>query len=476
MTVYGGAGDDTIVSGAAGAAVNRLYGNAGNDLFRQQVAKAHDVISGSDSGGTDTDTVDYSSRSGALTITLGDDAPASAATGSLTVPAVAGLADNDGFSIDDGTTTVDFEYQVTGGFAATGGMTVIDVSALTTAAEVAAATVTAIAGLNVTAVQPDVATGVVSVAISSTGPKPAGAAITLGASTGTTPIAISDFTGGANAVTANDGESSELDSLGADIENIIGGPGNDVMDCSLATLVAHVLYGMGGNDTLTGSAQGDTLWGGTGDDTLIGMGAVDTLTGGDGNDTLQGGAGNDAIDGGGLNCPAMASFATCTSAVSAKSTVAGQNPGLNTLDYADRSATVIVDMTTFATATQIGVTGEKDVITASSIAYLRGGSGDDTLTGDANPNIIWGGAGVDTISGGDKNDALYGEAGDDIIHGGNDDDFVAGGAGANQLFGDAGNDFLDNSAGTAGTLDCGGGDADIALTNGAETGNTACEN
>jgi Ca2+-binding RTX toxin-like protein len=312
---------------------------------------------------------------------------------------------------------------------------------------------------------------VVSVAISTAGPKPTGAAITLGAGS----ISISDFTGGSAAVTANDGESAELDSLNADIENIIAGPGNDVIDCSLATLVPHVIYGMAGNDTLTGSSLADTLWGGTGDDTLIGMGGIDTMNGGDGNDVLQGGLANDLIDGGGFNCPALA-FATCTSTYAAKSTVAGVNPGLNTLDYADRAVTVIADLSTLASATQIGQTGEKDVVTANSIAYLRGGSGDDTLTGDANPNIIWGGAGADTISGGDKNDALYGEAGADIIHGGNDDDFIAGGSGTNQLFGDAGNDFVDNTAGTAGTLDCGGGDADIALVNGSETGNTACEN
>jgi Ca2+-binding RTX toxin-like protein len=471
MTVYGGAGDDMIVSGAAGTAVNRLYGNAGNDLFPQQAAKAHDVISGSDSGGSDTDTVDYSVRTGALTITLGDDAPASAATGSITLPVQASLVDNDHFTINDGTTSTIFEYQVSGSFGATSGRTTIDVSTLTTAAEVAAATVTAITGLNVTAVQPDVATGVVSVAISTTGPKPAGAAITLGAGS----ISISDFAGGAAAVTANDGESGELDSLNADIENIIGGPANDVIDCSLATLVPHVLNGMGGNDTLTGSLMADTLWGGTGDDTLAGGGGIDTLNGGDGNDVMQGGLGNDLIDGGGFNCP-VGVFAACTMTAAAKSTVAGVNPGLNTLDYADRSVTVTVDLSTLATATTIGATGEKDAVTAGSIAYLRGGSGDDTLTGDINANIIWGGGGADTISGGDGNDALYGEAGNDIIHGGNSDDFVTGGAGTNQLFGDAGNDFVDNTSGTAGAIDCGAGDADIVLLNGSETSQTACEN
>jgi Ca2+-binding RTX toxin-like protein len=40
---------------------------------------------------------------------------------------------------------------------------------------------------------------------------------------------------------------------------------------------------------------------------------------------------------------------------------------------------------------------------------LVGTTGDDTLTGDANANIIYGGVGLDTLNGGDGNDTLYGD-------------------------------------------------------------------
>jgi serralysin len=297
---------------------------------------------------------------------------------------------------------------------------------------------------------------------------------------GITTIAASDFSAGADAVTANDGESGELDSLGADIENVIGGHGDDVIDCSAASLVPHVVSGMQGNDTVTGSSLADTLWGGTGDDILVGGDGNDTLYGGDGDDVMRGGWGNDLIDGGGFNCSAF-SFAACGTSVAAKSAVSGVNPGVNTLDYADRSTAVVVDLSTLPAATQIGgVEGpviERDSIVAGSIRNLRGGAGNDTLTGDASANSIWGGAGSDTIAGGAGNDYLYGEDGDDVIHGGDDDDFIAGGDGVNQLFGDLGTDFVNNSVGAAGgTLDCGGGTMDIGLPSGAEASLAGCEN
>jgi Ca2+-binding RTX toxin-like protein len=476
MTVYGGDGNDTITSGAAGAAVNSLYGENGNDLFLQQVAKAHDVISGTNNGGAaDFDTVDYSNRTGALTITLGDDLAAAGAVGSLTAATVAASADNDNFTINDGTLTKTFDYDVTGSAVIPGGHVRINISADTTAATVAARTVTAItgAGLALTATQPNLATGGVTLTLTPAGVKPAGAALTKN----TGAFSVVDFTGGNAAITANDGESTELDSINADIENVIGGSAGDVIDASLATTNSHVLQGMGGDDTLTGSSQNDALWGGTGNDTLIGGLLVDTMNGGDGNDILRGGTGDDVIDGGGFNCVTATSAsvpaisALCTTAAAAKS--ATLNPGVNTLDYSDRSAAVLVDLTGLAGA-QVGEAGEKDLVTAASIQNIRGGSGVDTLTGDASSNIIWGGGGGDTISGGTGDDALYGEAGNDTIHGDAGNDFVSGGAGTNTLTGEAGNDFLDDTAGTAGTMDCGTGDADIGLPNATESSNMNC--
>lgn len=63
----------------------------------------------------------------------------------------------------------------------------------------------------------------------------------------------------------------------------------------------YIIYGMGGNDTLTGGNHNDTLDGGEGKDTLYGLNGNDLLIGGFGNDTLEGGAGDDHLIGGAGN-------------------------------------------------------------------------------------------------------------------------------------------------------------------------------
>src|SRR5690606_21612759 len=47
-----------------------------------------------------------------------------------------------------------------------------------------------------------------------------------------------------------------------------------------------VIYGLAGNDCITGGIKDDYLYGGEGDDVLIAVGGSDNLFGGDGNDTL----------------------------------------------------------------------------------------------------------------------------------------------------------------------------------------------
>ncbi|BEV16252.1 calcium-binding protein [Herbaspirillum sp. DW155] len=58
------------------------------------------------------------------------------------------------------------------------------------------------------------------------------------------------------------------------------------------------VYGMAGNDALSGGQLADTLDGGDGDDRLSGGAGEDTLMGGNGNDSLDGGDGNDSLTGG----------------------------------------------------------------------------------------------------------------------------------------------------------------------------------
>jgi Ca2+-binding RTX toxin-like protein len=81
---------------------------------------------------------------------------------------------------------------------------------------------------------------------------------------------------------------------------LIGGPGDNRLDASRAT-VPVLLIGGAGNDTLGGGSGNDTLVGGVGDDIINGGLGNDNLTGGDGNDGLSGFRGDDFLSGGNGN-------------------------------------------------------------------------------------------------------------------------------------------------------------------------------
>lgn len=370
----------------------------------------------------------------------------------------------------------------------------IDLSAsgVSTAAQVAAATYGIINGLaadalDITATYVDGET-VINLAADAEG--------------GTANVAIATSANLADSVTGmsggtsfDDGEAGEGDTIEADVENVVGGAGADTIDASLSAF-RHVLMGMGANDTLTSAGLADFLYGGAGNDILIAGGGIDYLYGGAGNDTLQGGTENDIINGGGVNCVAAVSAGsattpvvpfvnktTCTSAVATAPT----NPGVDTLDYHERTDPVTVDLTvanlTCGNGRVIGVAGECDSIAtfgtgtaaAASVRNIRGGVGADELTGDAQDNMIWGGAGNDEITGGAGNDTLYGEGDVDTINGGEGNDYVCGGEGtANALNGEGGLDTVDASIGTNDVVDCGAGDGDILLS-GTGTGFSAAE-
>ncbi|MEM6374605.1 MAG: M10 family metallopeptidase C-terminal domain-containing protein, partial [Pseudomonadota bacterium] len=78
----------------------------------------------------------------------------------------------------------------------------------------------------------------------------------------------------------------------------------------------------------------------------------------------------------------------------------------------------------------------------SLIENARGGSGDDTLSGNAADNRLEGGDGNDTLSGELGRDTLLGGNREDSLSGGADNDLLRGGAGFDRLMGDGGNDTL----------------------------------
>jgi len=92
---------------------------------------------------------------------------------------------------------------------------------------------------------------------------------------------------------ADDGAAGEVDRIEADVEQLVGGDGDDVL---LGTDRGDDLDGGGGDDTLVGLAGRDTLEGHGGDDRFDGGAARDVIYGGRGADIVVAGTGNDHVD------------------------------------------------------------------------------------------------------------------------------------------------------------------------------------
>ena len=122
--------------------------------------------------------------------------------------------------------------------------------------------------------------------------------------------------------------------------------GNDAQGDSLVGI--ENVIGSANNDNITGDANANFLYG---------AGGNDTMDGGAGNDTLQGGAGNDSLVGG---------------------------TGIDTADYSTSAAAVTVSL-----ATGLGSGGDAATDTLSGIENLVGSAFNDSLTGDANANVLY---------------------------------------------------------------------------------------
>ena len=189
---------------------------------------------------------------------------------------------------------------------------------------------------------------------------------------------------------ANEGEAGENDIVGADVESAIGGDGADSLTGDAGP---NTLLGADGNDTIVGAGGADALVGSSGIDFLDGAGGSDQLSGGAGNDGLDGGSDADTLDGG----------------IDADLLTGGA--GVDSATYSDRAAPVTADLDGLA---DDGETGEGDTL-SGDIENLTGGSGNDSLRGDATPNVVVGGPGRDTIDGGPGTDVLDAGPGEDSV-------------------------------------------------------------
>jgi Ca2+-binding RTX toxin-like protein len=147
------------------------------------------------------------------------------------------------------------------------------------------------------------------------------------------------------------------------------------------------------------------------DDIVDGKAGDDTLKGGGGNDVLIGGAGADQLYGG-TGLPLV-------------------DAGNDWASYETASAAVIASLETPTDAT--GNTGDAAGDTYYGIENLRGSVHDDTLTGDANANIIQGGKGDDKLYGGAGDDTFIGDNEHSLKGGGGTDEVIDGGDGVDTL-------------------------------------------
>ena len=288
---------------------------------------------------------------------------------------------------------------------------------------------------------------------------------------------------GNDTLYGGDGDDTIFGGLGDDL--IIGGPGADLMDGgdgtdrlsyidAVSRVVVDLLNGtVRGSDAagdlffnfedLEGGVAGDLLLGDQMDNYIHGAAGDDELQGRFGDDTLEGGAGADTLDGSG-NTDTAAYFSSpsgvtvslfngaatgghaegdvflkidnligsafgdaLTGSFSPNEIEGGAGAdtmnggaGRDTLSYARDVVGVTVSLDA-GTALGGDATGDSFV----NFENLRGGLGNDSLTGDGSENYIWGGMGADTLTGLGGGDTLQGGMGADVLHGGDGLDWAS---------------------------------------------------
>lgn len=175
----------------------------------------------------------------------------------------------------------------------------------------------------------------------------------------------------------------------SDSETFDGGEGSDTVDYSFST--QKVTIDLQNGTASGGFAQGDILISieniiGTdianAFDTLYGNSSVNTLLGLAGDDILEGGAGADILDGG---------------------------AGKDTVRYLRSTSAVSVNL-----QTGVSTGGDAEGDTLLSIENIGGSAYDDVLIGDSSVNYLNGSLGNDTLDGkGGAGDILHGEHGND---------------------------------------------------------------
>jgi Ca2+-binding RTX toxin-like protein len=241
--------------------------------------------------------------------------------------------------------------------------------------------------------------------------------------------------------------------VGNVLANVITGAGGaDTLQAAANTdtTVGDTLIAGAGNDSLLAAAgAGDRLDGGSDDDSLQGNSGADTLIGGQGNDLLLGGAGSDSLDGGvGANTLIGGQGADrIVAGDGANLVLGGSSPADDDLVAASAADTITLGD---GANTVFGGAGGDVITVGNGASSIDAGADADRVTLGMGANTAFGGLGNDTIvaaSGSSAGNVLYGgtaDAGDADASGA---DSLLGGGGADTLFGGAGADTLDGGGG-----------------------------
>ena len=220
---------------------------------------------------------------------------------------------------------------------------------------------------------------------------------------------------------------------------------------------ANEIYGNIGDNLLDGAAGDDILWADFGNDSILGGAGNDEIDGGDGDDTISGGAGNDTMYGGDGNDTLSFAAVTAGVTISLLKSMGGEN---------------IFD-TYYGFENILGSNFSDSLTGNADNNLIQGGGGDDTLDGGANWDLLEGGAGNDTYVVDHYADAIMDTAGIDTVStkmaaytlaagvenligsgtinfaltGGTTNNLITGNTGADSLYGMLGNDTLTGAAG-----------------------------
>lgn len=245
------------------------------------------------------------------------------------------------------------------------------------------------------------------------------------------------------------------------IEVQLATSGSDTIEADNASPSTFTLiFGMAGDDTITGYVGYDHLWAGEDDDLLIGGGGDDFLEGWSGDDIIWGGDQNNMWDSGYANDRDWLWGNIIATGVSITSEInllygSGGNDGINGAGGPDEIwGGAGNDLVHGYPGDDIIHGGDGTFASGTGDDYLTGGLGVDQILGEDGNDIIRGddltassGSG-DFLEGGEGMDNIWGGEGDDYIRGDDGDDFVRGEADDDTIYGDSGNDALDGGAGT----------------------------